>query len=956
MSQSGPLSPVAEHHAGSQPSDAGTEAAGSSQSPSNGGPPGGNGTHCGQQRLGSPDRPSAAEREETLRRSRGSPSVARRATVAWGASTVRGLSRQISIERLPEEGKRIDGLGSGGGGHSMRREPSMDQGPLNQILRTLLRPDDWSPPPNGRFPFGLNTIKWLCQEAQAVLAVEPTVVDLRAPVKVFGDIHGQFADLMRLFREYGVPMRESEMPRSPAPPSANMGGRARSPLGVPPLQQHNGAVGDLLYTDYLFLGDYVDRGSHSLEVMVLLLALKIRHPARIFLLRGNHELPEVNARDGFLLECCQRLESKEAGIEAWHCFNSLFDWLPLAATINGVILCLHGGVGATLNHLEDLRRLQRPLRMHADAPHAALMLDVLWSDPTEHDSIEGVHPNAERGDPVVRYGPDRVRSFLRMNGFKLIVRGHECVMDGFQRFAGGALITIFSATNYCGVCENAGALLIIGKGLECVPKLIYPCAELEDAWLRSEDMRPATPPRQMARAERGQGRGGDDIGEGGSWGKVGLPDLDLENKQAGGVQPRLMPRVLSGGNLGNKVNNPSPVAAGSGLLRSFNLPSASGRLGRDSSSSNELGGLNSPMLRAQAQGGGGVGSFGLMAPPPVRESSDELLCSEPVDDLGSDMPMPEQQQAENLLVLSGGDGGVGALLRRGSLESDGTQTQGDGTQDDSQDDPNDENRQPLPLARRFLGGHDDSPPRSRQRTTPPPVVGMPASFSVNGQPVSFFGSFAGGEGSDAGSLRSQPPSFPPSFRESLNLDETKSMRAPLPRRPSPEMPRAALPPRAPSPPLMTIAVAAAAAAAVFAVLPPGLVRTPSSDAREREERELRGGAGSPGLLADSPGARSTSPSPHLFRPKPVTPGQPKPVTPIPASVSAPAHPGAQAGPVGPSVAGLANLAAAGHPGASPVIPTRDDSGSGSELAVAAAAELNLDTCARMQRPSTPPRR
>lgn len=202
---------------------------------------------------------------------RNSPCVSRRATVAWGASTAR-LSRQISIDRLPEEGKRIDGGGFGlgggaGGGSALRRQPSVE-GPLQHILRTLLRPDDWTPPANGRFPFGIATcapfathtpacsphpgpaqalpaacrrarcvlrpppargtrllptrlalpgparappatprlprarrIKWVCAEAQHAFAAEGTIVDLRAPVKVFGDIHGQYADLMRLFRE-----------------------------------------------------------------------------------------------------------------------------------------------------------------------------------------------------------------------------------------------------------------------------------------------------------------------------------------------------------------------------------------------------------------------------------------------------------------------------------------------------------------------------------------------------------------------------------------------------------------------------------------------------------------------------------------------------------------------------------------------------------------------------------
>jgi len=313
----------------------------------------------------------------------------------------------------------------------------------------------------------------LCDAVQPLLEAEPTLLRLSAPVKVFGDIHGQFGDLMRLFQQFGAPQKEG---------------------------------GDIQLVDYLFLGDFVDRGRHSLETIALLLALKKQYPARILLVRGNHESPEVNARDGFLHECVERLGGKQPGVAVWRRLNNLFEWLPMGATVNDVILCVHGGIGQTLTSTEQIAALPRPLRM--GGPHAALLLDLLWSDPTKSDAVRGVHVNDERGSPVVCFGPDRVDSFLQSNRLKLIVRGHECVMDGFQRFAGGRLITVFSATNYCNKWKNAGAILLIGKALEIIPKMIFPVADIEDAWLRSEaddtlpehlqHMRPPTPPRSRS--------------------------------------------------------------------------------------------------------------------------------------------------------------------------------------------------------------------------------------------------------------------------------------------------------------------------------------------------------------------------------------------------------------------------------------------------------------------------
>ncbi|KAM0859764.1 hypothetical protein ACQ4PT_046974 [Festuca glaucescens] len=168
------------------------------------------------------------------------------------------------------------------------------------------------------------------------------------------------------------------------------------------------------------------------------------------------------------------------GIWTWHRMNRLFNWLPLAALIEKKIICMHGGIGRSINHVEQIENLQRPITMEAGS---VVLMDLLWSDPTENDSVEGLRPNA-RGPGLVTFGPDRVMEFCNNNDLQLIVRAHECVMDGFERFAQGHLITLFSATNYCGTANNAGAILVLGRDLVVVPKLIHPLP------LQSHHLRP----------------------------------------------------------------------------------------------------------------------------------------------------------------------------------------------------------------------------------------------------------------------------------------------------------------------------------------------------------------------------------------------------------------------------------------------------------------------------------
>ncbi|XP_073137772.1 serine/threonine-protein phosphatase BSL1-like isoform X4 [Henckelia pumila] len=381
-----------------------------------------------------------------------------------------GMVRQLSLDQFENESRRMiplhNDLSNPTKKFTRQRSP---QGLHKKIISTLLRPRNWKPPTNRKFFLDSYEIGELCYAAEQIFMHEPTVLQLKAPIKLFGDLHGQFGDLMRLFDEYGYPS----------------------------------TAGDITYIDYLFLGDYVDRGQHSLETITLLLALKIEYPENVHLIRGNHEAADINALFGFRIECIERMGEND-GIWAWARFNQLFNYLPLAALIEKKIICMHGGIGRSINSVEQIEKLERPITMDAGS---IVLMDLLWSDPTENDSVEGLRPNA-RGPGLVTFGPDRVTDFCKRNKLQLIIRAHECVMDGFERFAQGQLITLFSATNYCGTANNAGAILVVGRGLVIVPKLIHPLPPpiqspetspervKEETWMQELNIqRPPTPTR-----------------------------------------------------------------------------------------------------------------------------------------------------------------------------------------------------------------------------------------------------------------------------------------------------------------------------------------------------------------------------------------------------------------------------------------------------------------------------
>jgi serine/threonine-protein phosphatase PP1 catalytic subunit len=281
-----------------------------------------------------------------------------------------------------------------------------------------------------------------------LLLSQPVLLELAAPVKICGDIHGQYYDLLRLF-EYG---------------------------GFPP------------ESNYLFLGDYVDRGRQSLETIALLLAYKLKYPENFFLLRGNHEAASINRFYGFYDECKRRFS-----VRVWKAFCDCFNCLPVAAIIDDKIFCMHGGLSPELSNFEQIRRILRPV----EVPESGILCDLLWADPSLN--VSGWGDNEERGVSFV-FSQTVIANFLSRHDLDLICRGHQVVEDGYEFFASRRLVTLFSAPNYCGEFDNAGALMSVDENLMCSFQILRPSDKKRMSVASTSDSgRPVTPQRPLVK-------------------------------------------------------------------------------------------------------------------------------------------------------------------------------------------------------------------------------------------------------------------------------------------------------------------------------------------------------------------------------------------------------------------------------------------------------------------------
>lgn len=271
-----------------------------------------------------------------------------------------------------------------------------------------------------------DTLALFANTARKILAVQPSLVTVSLPCRIFGDIHGQFRDLLLLFKAFGGP------------------------------DERNAPM-------FVFNGDFVDRGSHQLEVIGLLLALKVLLPEKVWLIRGNHEDRTMNKRYGFGDECTDRMGSN-LGPKIFELMQRTFDMLPVACLIADRVLVVHGGIGDGTWKVGDVRKIKRPL--NGDALNEQWIADLLWSDPIEDDDqrmedVFGVHPSP-RGSATSRFGWNVSKMFCARNGVSLIVRSHQSKggSPGFDIMHESLLMRVFSARDYENH-GNDGAVLLL---------------------------------------------------------------------------------------------------------------------------------------------------------------------------------------------------------------------------------------------------------------------------------------------------------------------------------------------------------------------------------------------------------------------------------------------------------------------------------------------------------------
>lgn len=272
------------------------------------------------------------------------------------------------------------------------------------------------------------------KESTRAFAVLPTLQEIEVvegeKITVVGDLHGQLQDLFSIFSINGLPSDTNK---------------------------------------YLFNGDFVDRGLYGVEVVMTILSFKLLYPSSVFLNRGNHESRNQNSWMGFEDEVWSKYsgvdeDDPERPAQLFERFQALFEALPLCAVLQHKIFVVHGGLfsrdNVTLAHLKKISRKREP-PLHQEGFEDKIYEDMLWSDPR---SIQSRQPS-ERGAGV-EFGVDVTNNFCLVNKIALVIRSHECVQEGFEILHGGRLITLFSASRYCGTQMNKGAFLTLGPDLQ----------------------------------------------------------------------------------------------------------------------------------------------------------------------------------------------------------------------------------------------------------------------------------------------------------------------------------------------------------------------------------------------------------------------------------------------------------------------------------------------------------
>jgi len=302
-------------------------------------------------------------------------------------------------------------------------------GPQNEVEKIIAKLRGLKRSVNrGCIDIGPEAVEKICLQTRSIFHNEAALLEIDAPMKIVGDIHGQYFDLLRLFELGGYPSADSR---------------------------------------YIFLGDYVDRGSHSLEVILLLFCYKIAYSNDFYLLRGNHECGSINRIYGFFDECKRRYP--DGGIHLWKTFTDVFNYLPVAAIIDEKIFCMHGGLSPQIMKRQSLQQIAN-IKRPTDVPDRGLLCDLLWADPDPYIDTWG--PN-DRGVSYT-FGAAVLNQFLNVHDMDLICRAHQVVEDGYEFFGSRTLVTIFSAPNYCNEFDNAGAMMSVDDTLMCSFHVLKP--------------------------------------------------------------------------------------------------------------------------------------------------------------------------------------------------------------------------------------------------------------------------------------------------------------------------------------------------------------------------------------------------------------------------------------------------------------------------------------------------